>query len=130
MHKIPENSIYTGVMPRIPKSEATEFGKRLSALRKAAGLSQMEVAEALGIPQRRVSYYEREGRFLPSNLVQPLAELLGVPVTEFLGNEHFPDSKRGPKSRLERLFEKARELPRTKQELITKLLVEIIGSPV
>ena len=129
MIKEPEISVYTGLMPRRPNKDATEFGRRLSELRKAAGLSQIEVAEALGIPQRRVSFYEREARCLPSNLVQPLAKLLGVPVTEFLGDASVEEPKRGPKSKLERLFEKAQHLPRTKQELITKLLVEIIGSP-
>ena len=129
MAREPEISVYTGFMPRRPNKEATEFGKRLSELRKAAGLSQSAVAEALGIPQRRVSFYEREARCLPSNLVQPLADLLGVPVSEFLGGNPDQAARRGPKSRLERLFEKAQELPRTKQELITKLLVEIIGSP-
>jgi len=128
MTKNHEISSYTGFMSRIPKNEATEFGKRLSAMRKAAGLSQEEVAKALGIPQRRFSYYEREARFLPSNLVQPLARILGVPITEFLGEEGAHEVRRGPKTKLERLIEKAQQLPRAKQELITKILGEIIGS--
>jgi hypothetical protein len=34
--------------------------------------------------------------------------------------------KRGPKAKLERLFEQASQLPKAKQEFITKLLGEII----
>ena len=113
---------------RPAKKKATEFGERLAALRKAAGLSQADIASKLGIPQRRFSYYEREGRFLPSNLIRPLAKLLEVPVSELLEGEAQTTSKRGPKSKLERLFEKAQKLPRSKQELITKLLREIIGN--
>jgi len=124
-----ENSFYNGFMAgRPPKQEATAFGKRLADLRKAAGLSQTEVSSALGIPQRTFSYYEREARFLPSNLVQPLAELFGVPVAELLEGGAEQSGKRGPKSKLERLFEKAQRLPRAKQEFIAKLLRELIGN--
>ncbi|MBF0548704.1 MAG: helix-turn-helix domain-containing protein [Candidatus Riflebacteria bacterium] len=111
---------------RPPKNNATEFGKHLAELRKAAGLSQMAVAEALRIPQRNVSFYEREARGLPPNLLKPLAELLGVSAEEILGINEEKASKRGPKSRLERQFEEIQKLPRPKQEFISKLLGEIL----
>lgn len=127
MNGYPENCVYTIFMAgRPPKKDATEFGKRLTALRKAAGLSQTEVAEKLGIPQRTFSYYEREARFLPSNLVQPLAELFGIPIADLLGGDAKPTAKRGPKSRLERIMEEVRRLPRTKQDFIAKLLGQIL----
>ena len=42
------------------KEPGTEFGKRLFALRKARGLTQVQLAEALGATQRVISYYETE----------------------------------------------------------------------
>ncbi|MGM0601250.1 MAG: helix-turn-helix domain-containing protein [Candidatus Rifleibacteriota bacterium] len=122
-----ENSHYNAYMAgRIAKNEGTEHGKRLAELRKAAGLTQVEVAKELGIPQRTLSFYEREARQIPQNLVRPLAELFGVAPEIILGLGEEQQKKRGPKSRLERMFEKASQLPKTKQELIIKLLGEVI----
>ncbi len=112
---------------RPPKANATEHGKHLAELRKAAGLSQTEIATALGIPQRTLSFYEREARRLPLELLKPLAELLGVSVEEILGLKENKNARRGPKSRLERQFEEIQKLPRTRQEFISKLLGEILG---
>ena len=124
-----ENSPYNAYMAgRIPKNEATEHGRRLAELRKAAGLSQIEVAKELGIPQRTLSFYEREARQVPQDLVRPLAELFGVAPEIILGLGEEQQRKRGPKSKLERLCEKATHLPQAKQDLIIKLLGEIIGN--
>jgi len=110
-----------------PKSPG-KLGKHLATLRKESGLTQMEVAKALGIPQRTVSFHEREANYLPSNLIEPLAELLGISVEVLLGIEADDGKKRGPKSRLERQFEEIQKLPRPKQEFISKLLGEILGT--
>jgi transcriptional regulator with XRE-family HTH domain len=124
-----ENAIYTEFMRgRAPKTTATEYGSHLAELRRLAGLSQVEVAEALDIPQRTVSFYERKARYLPSNLIQPLAQLLGVPIEEILGVDSSAQRKRGPKSRLERQFEAILRMPPSKQQFISKLLGEIIGT--
>lgn len=114
---------YRRLMAGRPTSKKpTETGARLASLRQAAGLSQAQLAEAVGIPQRTLSYYERESAYLPSPLVTPLAQALGVSVQTLLGNEQAPKGKRGPKSRLERQFEAITKLPPGEQELVSKLL--------
>ncbi len=124
-----ENGSYNSFMSeRTPRENITEHGKRLASLRKAAGFTQTEVANELGIPQRNISFYEREARQVPQNLVQPLAKLFGVPPEEILGLGKEESRKRGPKTKLERLFEKAAQLPPSKQDLIERLLGEIIGN--
>jgi len=121
--------IYTEVMAdRLQKGNITEHGKRLAEFRRAAGLTQVEVAKALGIPQRTVSYYEREARQLPQSLAIPLSKLLGVTPEVVLGLKDPEPLKRGPKSRLERLFERAQQLPRTQQDFIAQLLTKILAA--
>lgn len=123
------NWSYNDIMTeRTPKDRFTEHGKRLAILRKAAGLTQTEVANELGIPQRNISFYEREARQVPHHLVEPLAKLFGVAPEEILGLGKEKLRKRGPKTKLERLFEKAAQLPPSKQDLIERLLGEIIGN--
>ena len=52
-------------MPRNKYCE-TSFGERLAAIRKARGLTQVQLAEAAGTTQRAVSYYETEAGFPPA----------------------------------------------------------------
>lgn len=75
-----------------------------------------------------LSFYEREAKQVPQDLVMPFAELFGVTPEVILGLGEELQKKRGPKSKLERMFEKAAKLPGTKQDLIIKLLNEIIGN--
>ena len=121
--------MYNDLMAGRPgKNEPTELGKRLAEFRKAAGLSQTAIAEALGIPQRSVSFYERAARTLPPNLLKPLSDLLGVSAEEILGIGEEKASKRGPKSKLDRQFEEIKKLPRARQEFISKILGEFLGN--
>ncbi len=76
--------------------DARQFGRRLRELREAAGLSQKELADRMGVQQTAVSWWER-GRREPSfgNAVK-LAEALGVNVLAFL-EEPAPVPRKGKK---------------------------------
>jgi len=63
----------------------TDFGRRLVALRKKAGYTQVELAKELGITQRMISYYEGHTEYPPSALLPELAEILGVTADQLLG---------------------------------------------
>ena len=104
---------------RPPISPPSESGARLAALRKAAGLSQAELGEALGIPARSVSFYERKAQSLPSHLLPKIAEALNVSIEAVVGtNSGGSNGKRGPKSDLELRFEQISRLPRRQQKKI------------
>lgn len=65
-----------------------KFGVFLVQLRKEKGLTQKELAEKLYVSDKAVSKWER-GLSLPDiALLQPLAELLGVSVTELLSGRY------------------------------------------
>lgn len=49
--------------------DISTLGDRLTALRKAAGYSQSEFAEKLGISRSSYQYYERNERELPASLL-------------------------------------------------------------
>lgn len=71
-------------MPRT-KARATDFGVRLTELRKAAGYTQAELAATLGTSQRMVAYYETRAEHAPTALLPEMAQALGVTVEELLG---------------------------------------------
>ena len=61
------------------------FDERLARLRKAAGYTQKELGEELGISQRMVAYYESQTQHPPTKLMPALATALGVSADELLG---------------------------------------------
>src|SRR5208283_720066 len=74
-----------GAMPRKKYADSSSFGERMQAIRKARGLTQVQLAEAAGTTQRAISYYETEAGFPPSPAVIDLARALKVTTDELLG---------------------------------------------
>src|ERR1700759_567974 len=73
-------------MPRKKYGE-TSFGERLVAIRKARGLTQVQLAEAAGTTQRAISYYETEAGFPPAPAVIDLAGALRISTDKLLGGK-------------------------------------------
>ena len=71
-------------MPR-KKKEDSNFCPRLTALRKARGLTQIQLAQAAGSTQRSISYYENDDGVPPASIVVVLAKALKVSTDELLG---------------------------------------------
>ncbi|HSR78779.1 MAG TPA: helix-turn-helix transcriptional regulator [Xanthobacteraceae bacterium] len=57
--------------------------QRVRDLRIAAGLTQAQVGEALGIPLRSWQHFEKRSP-LPAHLIVPFADLVGVDVRSLL----------------------------------------------
>ncbi len=68
--------------------DMVETGKRLAKFRRNANMTQMEVAEKLGISFQAVSYWER-GKTMPdiTNLVE-IANLYDVSLDDILNIKH------------------------------------------
>jgi transcriptional regulator with XRE-family HTH domain len=123
-----KNMMYSGCMTaRNPNKKITESGVRLAKLRKAAGLSQVQLAALIDIPQRTLSFYETYAENVPSTLVPVLADALGVTVQEILGIQDETETKRGPKSKLDRQFDSVRRLPRKEREFVSKFLDNVLN---
>jgi len=103
------------------------MGARIAALRRKAGLSQAQLAEALKIPQRTLSFYEREAGDIPAGLVPQMAKALDVSVEEVLGVSQTTARKRGPKSQLEKQLEAVADLPRAQQQRILNVVQALIA---
>ena len=67
--------------------DQVKIGKFIASCRKQAKMTQMQLAEALGITDRAVSKWET-GKSLPdSSLMLPLCCILGITVNDLLSGE-------------------------------------------
>ena len=111
---------------RPPLTPASPFGARLSALRKARGWTQPQLAEKLNITVAAMIYYERKAANPTAEFVSKAAALFGVSTDDLLGITSKPKekvmAKPGPLSRLEQLTQKLSLLPRQKQKVVVEML--------
>jgi len=80
-------------MPKKNTTDISGFGTRLVELRKAAGFTQLELAQELGVSRRMIAYYEGETQHPPTTILPRLAQALGVSADELLsdgGRLHTP----------------------------------------
>jgi len=88
-----------------------KIGKFIAECRKTAGLTQMQLAERLGITDRAVSKWET-GKAMPdSSIMLELCGILGISVNELLNGEKIIMENNDKKNE-QLLLEMARELER------------------
>lgn len=61
-----------------------EFGRRLAAARKAAGMTQKDVADALHVSHACISYYESGGRMPNLMVVRDMSYLFDVMIDDLI----------------------------------------------
>ena len=63
------------------------FGQRLTRLRKQSGVTQIELADAIGVAQSNVSNYEHDIFRPSSDLILRIANALKISTDELFGKE-------------------------------------------
>ena len=128
---ITENRVYavdmTATMGRPTKRKRTAFGQRLVEAREAAGLSQRELAEKLGITQRSLSWWEREPVALKPEQLAALAEALDVTADHLLGRAPKKRKRVGPIGKAQKVFEAVSKLPRHQQKKIIDVVESFVA---
>jgi transcriptional regulator with XRE-family HTH domain len=117
-------------MPRRKKDDSS-FGPRLTAIRKARGLTQVQLAEAAGSTQRSISYYENDDGIPPAAAVIALAKALRVSTDELLGlkpprMEHAHDD--AETRRLWKRFQMVTALPEKDQRAVIRLINSLVAA--
>jgi len=87
-------------MPKREKRTLVDFGSKLTQLRKEAGLTQLELADEIGVSRRMIAYYEGESQHPPASLLPDLAQVLGVTTDELLGVAPLQRKSPSPSNRL------------------------------
>jgi transcriptional regulator with XRE-family HTH domain len=118
-------------MPR-KKQKSSDFGSRLAEIRRARGLTQVELAKAVGSTQRAISYYESFHGYPPALAVAQLARALDVTSDELLGLQRLPKRRDQPDDpdarRLWRKLKRVLELPPTDRRALIRTFSTLIES--
>lgn len=98
------------------------IGKRLGGIRRARGLTQVELAGALGMTQTLLSDYERGKLRLHGGLLASFAKTLRVSTDEILGLKDVRHNGAGHDRRFMRRLERIEKLSkRDKQALLRNI---------
>jgi transcriptional regulator with XRE-family HTH domain len=123
-----ENRVYAGGMQtgRPSTKKRPPFGARLHALREQAGLSQQQIADALGLTQRAYAYWERNPVALKPEQLLKLGEVLGVSLDELLNERDRRFRRGGPTGKVRRIFDEVSALPRSRQQRIVAVVEDML----
>ena len=116
---------------RPSKRPRTAFGEKLHAARSAAGLSQVQVAEQLGITQTSYADWERYPVALRPDQIQLLTRILKVPVEQLYGEDApapVKSRRGGPIGKATVLFEEVSRLPRSQQQHILRVIKDLLAA--
>ena len=69
------------------KTDKRQIGSLIRILRKAAGLSQMKLAERVGVSYQQIQKYERGGSEISVSRLSQIAEALNIPLSRFIPHD-------------------------------------------
>jgi transcriptional regulator with XRE-family HTH domain len=102
------------------------FGARLATIRKVRGLTQTQLADAIGVKQYVIASYETGRSQMPISLIHPVALTLGVEPAELLGDQPI-QVKRGPTPKMQNQFDRICQLPKSKQRQILEVVEALLA---
>jgi len=115
-------------MPR-KVEPVSEFGKRLLELRTDRGLTQTQLAEAIGSSQRAISHYETVAEFPPAQVIIALAKALRVSTDVLLGIKMPTATKTSSEEqRLSRKFRQVLSLPVKDRRAILRMINSLVAA--
>jgi len=94
----------------------------MAAFRVAKGMTQFQLADALGMTRDQVVYYERAAKNPSMDAVEKISAFFSVTVGELLNDTSKTRSKPGPPSQFTQLAERLDKLPRAQQRIVAQML--------
>ena len=104
-----------------------QLGTRIAALRKEQGMTQVQLAERLGLTQQMIASYEVGRRRVPVSLLPQIADTLAASLDELIGKKDTQPGKRGPSSLLQKQIERLSRLPKAQQKMVMQMLDGVLN---
>jgi transcriptional regulator with XRE-family HTH domain len=113
------------------------LGARIADARHRTDLTQVQLADSLGISQPQLASYETGRRRVPVSMLPRLARLIDIPIETLIGESDERDTlapstvqrrtRRGPASRLERQLDAIAQLPKAEQRAVSTVLDAVLA---
>jgi transcriptional regulator with XRE-family HTH domain len=104
------------------------LGERIAALRREHNVTQVQLAEALGVSQQTMQSYEVGRRRIPVSALPAVAQTLSVSLDELFGEAPKPArGRRGPVPQWQEQMEAIAKLPRARQRFVTEMLQTVLA---
>ena len=109
--------------PMAPDEKAfcKAMGARIAEFRKGGGMTQVQLAELMGVAQQTYASWEVGRSRVPVASLPRLARALAVTTADLIGEEATP-SRRGPAPRLLQQIERIQRLPKSRQRFIMEMI--------
>lgn len=103
------------------------LGARIAQLRKHSQITQVQLAQTLGISQSTVNAYELGHRRVPVSTLPLLARTLGVSVEELIGEDSGEARRRGRTPKLQQHLERIAALPKPRQRAVMDVIEALLA---
>lgn len=105
------------------------LGERIATLRRANNVTQVQLAEALGVSQQTLQSYEVGRRRIPVSALPVVARTLSVSLDELFGADAQASSKskRGPAPKWQQQMEAVAQLPKARQRFVSEMLQTVLA---
>jgi transcriptional regulator with XRE-family HTH domain len=107
------------------------LGGRMTLLRKAQGITQIQMAQVLGVSQQTVQSYEVGRRRIQVAALPTVARTLSVSLEALFGEDaETRRTKRGPTPKWEQQIEAVAKLPKARQKFVSEMLETVLAGSV
>jgi len=110
------------------RSFYVQLGQRIAEQRKARGVTQVQMAERLGVAQQTMAHYEGGSVRIGVQTLALAAQVLETSVEDLLGTPAKRSTgKRGPVAKLQQQLERISALPKARQRVVSEVLDSLLA---
>jgi transcriptional regulator with XRE-family HTH domain len=121
------NPVSTVALSKQEKAFFTQLGARIAHLRKEQSITQVQLAEVLGVSQQTITAYEVGRRRIQVSSLPVIAKALGVAVEDLVGPASAPAAKRGPVPKLQQQMDRIGRLPKVQQRFVMQVIESVLA---
>ena len=119
--------MWKGVMRDSDSEFFIDLGKRIAKRRKQLRMTQAELGELLNVTQQQVASYEKGEKRIPVSRIPRLADCLSIDMKELVIGQGAASGKRGPSPKIQKQLEQIRQLPKSEQQFVSKLIENVLN---
>jgi transcriptional regulator with XRE-family HTH domain len=103
----------------------SQLGQKIAEIRKQINLTQVQLAEMLGLTQPVLANYENGRRKIPVSVLIEIAITLEIPLEDLLPVD-LNKKRRGPITKMDKELAKIKHLPVNQQKMVLEVIQSML----